>query len=106
MGNKVEKAVLKIDSSNQCLVGVGERFRVNKMQVEDGQTVEIAIEGTFTDPMFRGIAECKVLNKEVKDKGCVVFKKIRRHGYARMKGCRRHFTVLRLENIRMEKHGT
>lgn len=100
MSQKVENAVLKLDSFNQCTVSTGDKFRLNRVHADEGAHVEFQVNGTFENPSAKGTAVCKVI-KHIKDKGCIVFKKIRRHGYARLRGHRRSFTILSVEEIRM-----
>ena len=91
----------------QYQVAPGDRFRVEKLTGNIGDTVELddvlmVVDGekvTVGQPVVSGAKVTAKIVEQGKDKKIVVFKKKRRKGYRLKQGHRQPFTALEIQEI-------
>lgn len=91
----------------QYQVAPGERFRVEKLAGDVGDTVELAdvlmvVDGEdvkIGQPLIEGAKVTAQIVEQGKHKKVVVFKKKRRKGYQLKQGHRQQFTALEIKEI-------
>ena len=91
----------------QYRVEEGSVIRVEKMEVDEGTTIQLPdiflVHGPkgvqIGNPIVSGaIVEAQIV-KQMRDQKVLIFKKNRRHNYRRKKGHRQHLTVLKIIHI-------
>ena len=100
-------AVVRTGGKQYC-VKPGDVFKVEKLEVDQGESVDLSDVVLTTDdaggikvgqPVVAGASvKAKVL-KHVKNDKIIVFKKHRRHNYRRKNGHRQQMTVLQVVSI-------
>lgn len=100
-------AVVRTGGKQYC-VKPGDVFKVEKLEVDQGESVDLSDVVLTTDdagsikvgqPVVAGAnVKAKVL-KHVKNDKIIVFKKHRRHNYRRKNGHRQQMTVLQVVSI-------
>jgi len=91
----------------QYQVAAGDILRVEKLQGEVGDTVELSdvlmiVDGETVKvgrPVVDGVKVTAKIAEQGRAKKVIVFKKKRRQGYRLKKGHRQQFTALKIENI-------
>lgn len=97
------QAIIQL-SGRQFRVKDGTKLRVNRLAHDVGVTVEctdvVAVfdeHGMLVEPSTMNV-DFTVLGHELGSK-CQIFKKIRRHGYQRLRGHRQHQTLIQIKEV-------
>lgn len=99
-------AIIKT-GGKQYRVAVGNVLRVEKLDVETGQTVELTDvlavgeneNVKFGSPFVAGAKVVAEVVDQMRDKKVLIFKKVRRHNHRRKNGHRQHLSVLKIKEI-------
>ena len=99
-------AVLKT-GGKQYRVSENDKIRVEKIEYEEGSSVEFdevlmvhdGSKSHIGDPVVKGAKVIAVVERQMRDRKVIVFKKKRRQNYRRKKGHRQYLTVLKIRQI-------